>query len=192
MGLPDNVFKPKPDAGGKKAGETVAPSVSHAGEVVLTLGDILARIPAHFLRAGPPDLKRQLRFAISALSADIAHGRAVVPLSTIAAMCPEIFHSEIGELDDMGIHLPLQKVVEQIGLLDARAQPAFKPLQQPVKASAPPTPASALPMNGASSPPRVREPARETLAGALGIVRINEPAHESRLPREAPGKPPGS
>ena len=33
-----------------------------AKEIVLTLGDVLSRIPAHFLRQGMPDAHRELRF----------------------------------------------------------------------------------------------------------------------------------
>ena len=40
--------------------------------IVLTLGDVLSRIPTQFLRHGMHDAKRELRFEMDDLSADIA------------------------------------------------------------------------------------------------------------------------
>ena len=93
-------------------------------EVVLTLGDVLPRIPTHFLRAGMHDTQRELRFPAAGLAADIARGRASVFLADIVAQCPDIFLPESGEFDDTQIRLPLQKLVEQIGLAPATAYSA--------------------------------------------------------------------
>ena len=104
--------------GGKaseRKGGMPAPPV--AGEIVLTLGDVLSRIPTQLLKSGPHDAKRELRFKIGDLSSDIARGRAVVPLSRIAALCPDIFQKEVTAAEDMDVRLPLQKLVEQIGLM---------------------------------------------------------------------------
>ena len=43
-------------------------------EIVLTLGDVLSRIPTHYLKPGAHDAKRELRFKINDLSSDIARG----------------------------------------------------------------------------------------------------------------------
>lgn len=91
-----------------------------ADEIVLTLGDVLSRIPAPYLKLGNHDAKRELRFKINDLSSDIARGRAAVPLSRIAQLVPDIFTKEIGREEDTEIRLPLQKLVEQIGLLRSR------------------------------------------------------------------------
>ncbi len=90
-------------------------------EIVITLGDVLSRIPTQLLRAGFHDEKRELRFSMDDLSADIARGRAAVSLSRIAALCPDVFSREIAPEDDSEIRLPLQKLVEQIGLLRGRS-----------------------------------------------------------------------
>ena len=90
-------------------------------EIVLTLGDVLSRIPTHYLKPGAHDAKRELRFKINDLSSDIARGRAAVPLSRIAQLVPEIFVKAISRDEDAEVRLPLQKLVEQIGLL--RSQP---------------------------------------------------------------------
>ena len=112
-------------------------------EIVLTLGDVLARIPTPLLRAGLHDATRELRFSIDDLSSDIARGRAAVPLSKIAALCPDVFAREIGPDDDSEIRLPLQKLVEQIGLLHHRpAAPAAPPAT--VLPVLPPAPEAAL------------------------------------------------
>lgn len=106
-------------SGGRKAAD------SERQEIVITLGDVLARIPTQLLQAGLLDDRRELRFSIDDLSADIARGRAAVPLSKIAALCPGVFAREITAADDIEIRLPLQKLVEQIGLL--RGRPARRP-----------------------------------------------------------------
>jgi hypothetical protein len=85
-----------------------------AREIVLTLDDVLARIPKELLIESAHDGRRVLRFSIDNLSADIARGRAAVPLSQIAEQCPDIFHVPIGNDNDVLIRLPLQKLVEQI------------------------------------------------------------------------------
>lgn len=101
------------------------PEVEPRQEIVLTLGDVLSRIPTQVLQTGFHDAKRELRFSIDDLSSDIARGRAAVPLSKIAALCPDIFARPISADEDTEIRLPLQKLVEQIGLL--RGRPAMRP-----------------------------------------------------------------
>jgi hypothetical protein len=60
-------------------------------EIVLTLGDVLPRIPQQLLKPGTHDGNREIRFKIGDLRSDIARGKATVPLSRIARVCPEIF-----------------------------------------------------------------------------------------------------
>ena len=98
-------------------GAKIPPPPMRGQEIVLTLGDVLSRIPTELLQAGMHDSNRELRFSVDDLSADIARGRAAVPLSRIAALCPDVFAREIAPGDDSEIRLPLQKLVEQIGLL---------------------------------------------------------------------------
>ncbi len=114
----------------RKLGPSVAPAASD--EIVLTLGDILSRIPTHYLKSGTHDPKRELRFKINDLSSDIARGRAAVPLSSVARLLPDIFVKEIAPDEDTEVRLPLQKLVEQIGLLRSRpAAPAAEKTAQP-------------------------------------------------------------
>ena len=80
-----------PAAPNGRAAERTPPPEKGAQEIVLTLGDVLSRIPTPLLRAGLHDATRELRFAIGDLSSDIARGRAAVPLSKIAALCPDVF-----------------------------------------------------------------------------------------------------
>ncbi len=93
-----------------------------ADEIVLTLGDVLSRIPTDYLTPGSHDAKRELRFKINDLSSDIARGRAAVPLSRIAQLVPDIFIKEISPEEDAEVRLPLQKLVEQIGLLRSQSK----------------------------------------------------------------------
>ncbi|MEA3213240.1 MAG: hypothetical protein QOE70_6297 [Chthoniobacter sp.] len=126
-------------------------------EVVLTLGDVLPRLPAQYLRPGEHDAKREVRFHIDHLSADIARGRAAIALSTIAAQCPDLFHCPIGDEEDMEVRLPLQKLVEQIGRIRARSRPVpaigvfraapaapVAPIELPKPGFAPPEPSGEL------------------------------------------------
>ena len=132
--------RPAGQAGGKPAERKAsksAPPVS--GEIVLTLGDVLSRIPTQLLKGGAHDGKRELRFKIGDLSSDIARGRAVVSLSRIAALCPDIFQKEITAAEDMDIRLPLQKLVEQIGLMRSNpTAPLPEKMARPTPTEAPP------------------------------------------------------
>ena len=117
---PSGISAPKPSE--RRVASAGPPPA--ADEIVLTLGDVLSRIPAPYLKAGTHDPKRELRFKINDLSSDIARGRAAVPLSRIAELVPDIFIKEISREEDTEVRLPLQKLVEQIGLLRSRPKVA--------------------------------------------------------------------
>ncbi len=108
-------------------------------EIKLVLGDVIHRIPSHFLKPGPHDLQRPLLFSVHDLFADIARGRAAVPLSKIAKLCPEIFREQIGLGEDIEVTLPLQKLVTQVGAfpMDDNHPPAERPPEKmpPVEAT---------------------------------------------------------
>ena len=148
------------------------PEPPRAHEIVLTLGDVLARIPTQLLRAGFHDANRELRFFIDDLSADIARGRAAVPLSKIAALCPDVFAQEIAPGDDSEIRLPLQKLVEQIGLL--RARPAMPP-------SEPAAPEAALAQDSppTGEDPSPAPPAAEIAAEPPAVANTNPPTSDT-------------
>ncbi len=160
------------------------PEPPRAHEIVLTLGDVLSRIPTPLLRAGLHDASRELRFFIDDLSADIARGRAAVPLSKIAALCPDVFAREIAPGDDTEIRLPLQKLVEQIGLMRARtAVPASEP------AAPEAAPAQDSPPTGedrSPSPPTSDSPA----APALPLVHVFTPPPPQVIAQPAAAAPP--
>jgi hypothetical protein len=89
-----------------------------AGEITLTLGDVLPQIPSGLLaHAAPVDLTRPLCFPMAQLSAELARGRPAVPLASIAQQCPDIFHDPEGIDEAQMLRLPLQKLLEQIGRL---------------------------------------------------------------------------
>lgn len=134
-------------------------------EVKLLLGDIIHRIPSHFLKPGPHDLKRALQFDIHDLFSDIARGRATVPLSKIAKLCPDIFREQIGLGQDVEVHLPLQKLVEQIGPMHYPATEKKSPQIQPaLKAGPPPSalkadsPANSAAQSSSAGSPSSRSP----------------------------------
>ena len=157
------------------------PKLGH--EIVLTLGDVLSRIPTQLLRAGLHDASRELRFAVDDLSADIARGRAAVPLSKIAALCPDVFAHEIAPGDDTEIRLPLQKLVEQISLLRGRpagpvAEPAA-PEAAPAKDLPPPSEDLSPTPEAVAETPAMSDtpppPAVEPVAAALPVVHVFTP-----------------
>lgn len=87
----------------------------------MRVGDVLSRIPAKFLKKGPHDVRGEMRFNVREIFEKITRGRASLPLSKIAKLCPQLFRVEVGPIDDVEIPLPLQKLVEQIGLFASAA-----------------------------------------------------------------------
>ena len=134
----------------ERKSEPVRNGPALAKEIVLTLGDVLSQIPTHFLRPGMHDVRRELKFAADGLAADIARGRAGVYLAEIIAQCPDLFLPEADGFDDTQIRLPLQKLVEQIGLA-------------PMSRSAPSEPWPQRPAGGEPSRPTTPTPIPESL-----------------------------
>ncbi|MDR3401913.1 MAG: hypothetical protein P4L99_05375 [Chthoniobacter sp.] len=161
-GAPSLTPAPRPGSGiSGKGGERrpIPGGPTPAGdEIVLTLGDVLSRIPTHYLKPGTHDAKRELRFKINDLSSDIARGRAAVPLSRIAQLLPEIFVKEISADEDTEVRLPLQKLVEQIGLL--RSMPKTAPVEKMARSvtpiELPPGIKSVLPLEAKKEAPTAR------------------------------------
>ncbi len=93
------------------------------GELRLVLDDVLARIPTHCLQPGLHDPDLQLRFPSDELLAGIARGRATIPLSILAQRYPEIFRAPASPSGDVPVHLPLQKLLQQLGRARESAPP---------------------------------------------------------------------
>ena len=166
--LPAARRAPLPDR--KSLPPSVPPSAT--SHVVLLVGDVLARIPAAFLRPGPHDLKRELRFRIADLFSDLTRGRPVIALSCIAEQCPELFHAPIGDADDMAIRLPLQKLVEQVGNLRARRPATPLPVVPPSARPPVPPPVVAPPP---SEPPPPAPPIAETIVAPPVPIPVPPP-----------------
>lgn len=102
-------------------------------EIRLLLDDVVARIPAELLNDEPRDGRKEVRFRVEDVTADIARGRAAVALGRIAEQVPEIFRVPIAPGDETLIRLPLQKLVEQIGFLPVKpAPPDAKTTRPPI------------------------------------------------------------
>ncbi len=172
-------------SGVRKPGASPAPPPVE--EIVLALGDVLSRIPSPYLKLGQHDPKRELRFSINDLSSDIARGRASVPLSRIAQLVPDIFVKEISRDEDTEIRLPLQKLVEQIGLLRSRPN-AEKGGRSVTLVATTPEPKVQYPMLVQDT----AEPGRETLHDLTSVVEPVfelKPVENSALNRPAAPEP---
>ncbi len=155
----------------------LAAPVAPPEEIVLTLGDVLSRIPTSYLKAGQHDPKRELRFKIGDLSSDIARGRAAVALSRIAQLVPDIFAKSVSRSEDTAIRLPLQKLVEQIGLL--RSRPAVPVAEKNHRTPAAlPGPAAALTELKTSLAALLAQP---TEAPASVVLESVPPAPEEKI-----------
>lgn len=141
-------------------------------EVVLTVEDVLSRIPMELITDEPHDLSRELRFRVEDLSADIARGRAAVSLGSIAAQVPELFREPIAHNDARQIRLPLQKLVEQIGFLPIKPT-APAPSSAPVPVAHEPAPT--LPPPPGPGPTMLETPV-ETFAPSSAFVPPPMPA----------------
>ena len=175
---------PEPDA---------APQM--AKEIVLTLGDVLSQIPFHFLRQGMWDVRRELRFPAEGLAADIARGRASVSLTDIVVQCPAIFVTDAEGLADVPIRLPLQKLVEQIGITTPAAYAAAQPvattsseLLVPAVSDNQPLPVAATP--GVTLPEiNFSEPASMPAPTAAEQIHLSLAAILKRCPSEIIARP---
>jgi len=106
-------------------------------EIVLRLGDILPRVPGHLLKPGPHEARSTIRFSVDELAEKISRGRASVPLERLAAACPEVFRESSGFPGEQEIQLPLQKLLEQVGLVAPKgASPNGVPKEQVAQARA--------------------------------------------------------
>jgi hypothetical protein len=92
-------------------------------EIVLRLRDILPRVPAHLLKPGPHDTESEIRFSVEELAEKISRGRVSVPLERLSRVCPEVFRDKSAFQGEQEVPLPLQKLLEQVGLV-ARKGPA--------------------------------------------------------------------
>ena len=90
-------------------------------EIVLRLGDILPRVPGHLLKPGPHEPMSKIRFSVDELAEKISRGRASVPLERLASVCPDVFRNSSGFPGEQEIQLPLQKLLEQVGLVAPKA-----------------------------------------------------------------------
>ena len=86
-----------------------------AGEVTLTLDDVLPRVPTHALKPGLHDPDLPLRFPSGELTDGLARGRPTVRLSRLAAEYPEIFEKPESEAEDAEVMLPMPKILQQMG-----------------------------------------------------------------------------
>jgi len=106
-------------------------------QIVLKLGDILPRVPLELLAPGPHDPALQVRFTVEELAEKIARGKVTVPLERLAAAFPGVFRQHGVSSGDTDVSLPLQKLLDQVGLAARKANaPASVPGEQAAQARA--------------------------------------------------------
>ncbi|HWB60988.1 MAG TPA: hypothetical protein VG733_15945, partial [Chthoniobacteraceae bacterium] len=162
-------------------------------KIVLELGDLLNRIPAHLLKPGAHDAAQRIFFKMSDLSSNLAEGKATIPLSSIASRCPEIFRKEIGPEDDVEIFFPWSKLLERVrnykAMMD-QPQGGEKNPAMHYKGQGAPTPAIRFRQNVATpaAPARPAEPAASSPAPASAAPPSpeKEKAEPPATPSEAP------
>lgn len=175
----------------------IADAAASPKAIVLTLGDVLSRIPTHFLREGKPDLQRELRFSAEGLASDIARGRAAVFLADIVSQCPDLFLPEVNGFDDIQIRLPLQKLVEQIALggiprapfpvaAPAAEKAPISPPAPPVEKAAPVNPVAEKPAPAPVIPPVEKPAPAAAPAPAAGetLIHLSLAVIMRRCPKE--------
>lgn len=126
------------DGPSKKISATEATAGKKAGaipdrQIMLELGDVLPLVPERFLKKGcQPDLKKELRLALHELLPGLAQGKVSVPISRIAGLLSDPF-AELQPAENVEIHLPLKKIVAQIGTFPTRPDqlPDSLPLTDP-------------------------------------------------------------
>jgi hypothetical protein len=98
-------------------------------EFVLSIGELMTRVPEKFVWLGRHDERRVVRIAAVDIAPGLARGRAEISLARLVALVPDVFRWERGETDDPQIRLPIQKLLQQIGSYAAGlpAQPAEVP-----------------------------------------------------------------
>jgi hypothetical protein len=105
-----------------------------AGDVILTLADILPQIPPGMLDlSASVDLTRTLSFPLAEISAALARGRPAVSLASVAVQCPEIFNDPEAIDGNEMLRLPLQKLLVEVGRLRRSTQGAISQALPPVR-----------------------------------------------------------
>src|SRR4051812_44522572 len=171
------------------SGTETTPSNVPGGMLVLTLDDVLARVPTRALKPGLHDPSRRLHFAMEELLEGISRGRATIMLSKLAERYPETFEPPAPGAEDTPIYLPLQKLIQQIGRATRKAPEKAPPTvaARAPKAAEPPPADAPIPEVPPSKPLRrlrvMADPVDLTSPPAEPVV-----AKAAALPVEPPSK----
>jgi len=164
-------------------------------EIVLRLADILPRVPSHLIKPGRHDPMAEVHFSVEELAEKIARGRVSVPLRRLAAAWPNVFCNGDDFPGEQEIQLPLQKLLEQVGLVAPKPPaPSSIPGDQIAVARAQ---ASRI-IEAAQAPPAAppaapTAPIAKAISAArhiLGILGRSKGPAEQAAPEDTPSKPP--
>lgn len=83
-------------------------------EFSLSLGEIIARVPAHCVWLGRHDTGRMLRIPAADVAPGLERGKPQIPLARLVALAPDVFRLEHGASAAAQVRLPIQKLLQQI------------------------------------------------------------------------------
>ncbi len=173
--------------------EAPLPPVQPEKDIYLEIGDFVDRIPREYLGNYQQYVKRRIAFRLGDIFADLSKGRATIPLQTLYHFCPEIFSKACTDAEPIPISLPLQKLVEQVGLFENRPDQImpeqFAPIDTPIARVAAEDGGAPIPITQAgraisSSPPELP---RAVAAGAVSPQPPSPP--DSSVTTVAPPSP---
>lgn len=112
-------WQSRPHAGG--APHEVQPDAPQpAQKVFIELKDVYSRLPSNILRLEPYDPALKLWFRVGDIAALLSRGKATIPVSAVAQLCPEIFNDDVDFESETEILFPWHKAVEQVRQLKGK------------------------------------------------------------------------
>lgn len=171
-------------------GEEASPfsPAPNAGEVPLTVADVLPQLPPDLARATSVPQDQPVQISPSILNQALSSGQLTIPLFEVYRVCPGIFQAPVSPDDTRTVRLPASKLSSLVTLAAATPAPSQVPASPFTAQSLPPqspaAPFVASPfdglLNGANTPPQ-----------APGAVAAEaRPGATTLPPRRDPAQPP--
>ena len=92
-------------------------------EFLLSLGDIIARVPQSCVWPGRHDIERMLRIPAMDVAPGLERGKPQISLVRLVSLAPEVFRWERSSSEAPHVRLPIQKLLQQIRSDETAASP---------------------------------------------------------------------